>query len=102
MSLARPVRRSVSAAVTAQNSFTDPLPVEAGARVSVSVSGTFTATVSLQRLLDGANWRTVAFEDAITAPIELTYVADEGCHLRLGVATGDFSDGSVTCRLGKG
>lgn len=103
MTLQRPVRASVQVSAGAQNTWTDPLLVEPGARVSVSVSGTFTATVSLQRRLDGANWRTVApAEDPITAPTELSYVADEGCELRIGIATGDYGDGAAVCRLGKG
>lgn len=105
MSLQRPTRESVTASVDEADAFTAPLLVEPGARVSVSISGTFTATVTLQRRFDGENWRDVPDAEGNAGWSEATeqsYVADEGCELRLGVKTGDYSDGTAVCRLGKG
>lgn len=84
--------------ITAQNTFTNVMPVRVGLRASVSVSGTFVATVTLQRKLDGTNWRDV---ESWSGEIETTYVVDEPCDLRLGVKTGDFTSGTAVCRLGK-
>ena len=84
--------------VTAQNEFTGILPVLPLERVSLSISGTFVATVVLQRQLDGTNWRDV---EEWTDEVETTYVGDEPGDLRLGVKTGGFTSGTVVCRLGK-
>ena len=90
---------NISASISTQNTFTGALSVPAEARTSVSVSGTFVATVTLQRRLDGANWRDV---QTWTGEMEVTYVADESQDLRLGVKTGDYTSGTVTARLGVG
>lgn len=91
-------RRSVSATITAQNTFTDPLRIYKGERGSISVAGNFSGTVTLERRLDGQNWRRV---DSWTAPTEKSYYADESVEIRIGVRTGDFTSGSVEVRLGR-
>lgn len=83
--------------VTDENEFTEPLLIERGGIASISISGTFVANVEMQRKLDGANWRTVK---RWSDEIETSYYADEGCELRLGVPTGDFTSGTAVCRLG--
>lgn len=95
------MRANVSKAVTAENQFTDALEVNKNERVSVSISSTaVSATISLQRRLDGTNWRTIK---TYTANVEETYEADEGCDIRIGVATGSFTSATgLTVRLGKG
>lgn len=67
--------------------------------VAVSISGTFTGTVSLQRRLDGTNWRTV---QTWTAATEATYLGDVACALRLGFDTSGYGSGTATCRLQAG
>ena len=86
-------------AISAQNTFVGILPVPVGARSSVSISGTFVATVTLQRRLDRTNWRDV---ESWSGPVETTYVADQSCDLRLGVKTGDFTSGTVDALTGIG
>ena len=74
-----------------------------GGAVSISISGTFSATVTLQRMLDGSNWRNVPLPDSSagwTAPTEMTYLPDEPGYLRLGVLSGNYSSGGAVCRLG--
>jgi len=98
-------RASVTASVTAQNSFTDPLPLSAGDKASVSVSGTFNTLVTLQRRFGAGAWADIPNPDGsfgFAGPTQQTYEADESCELRLGVKTGDFTSGTVECRLGKG
>lgn len=92
-------KQVASANINAENSFTDPFTVQDGEAYTVSVSGTFNATVWLQRRLDGVNWRDV---EAFTVPTEKDGVAAEGQDLRLGVKTGDFTSGPAVVRLGKG
>lgn len=91
-------RKFEQAIATAANVPTDALRVIAGEKASVSVSGG-SAAVSMQRRLDGANWRTVT---TYASGIEETYEADEGCEIRLYIATGAFTSGPVTMRVGKG
>jgi hypothetical protein len=99
-----PTHQSVSATVTAQESFTAALLVKAGDVVSVSVGGSgWVATVVLQRMLDGATWNTVTLptgQVGVTGPAELTYLVDETGYVRLGVATGGFTSGTIPVRLG--
>lgn len=87
----------VTADITAQNTFTDPLVVQAGERAAISSSGGATSTtVTLQRRLDGANWRDV---QSWVADVEASYQADAACELRLGVKTGGFGSGTQALRL---
>ncbi len=87
---------SVSATITAQNTFSADFHALAHDRVSVSVQPGASTTVTLQRKLDGTNWRDV---ESWTVDAEATYVADESCVLRVGVKTGDYG-ASTTVRLG--
>lgn len=91
--------------IAAENTFTRQLVVHAGEVVSVSVAGSFDATVVLYRMLDGSSWRAVPNSDGTvgwTAPTEQVYDADEACLLRLGIPAGDYVSGTASCRLGKG
>lgn len=95
-------------AASAESSFTDPIsPTRETPKsdkgygyLNVSVAGTFTATVSLQRRFVGeSSWRNVktyseATEEDIT---DLEY----GVEYRIGVDTGDYTDGTANCRLGR-
>ena len=93
-----PSPKCVSATIAAQNTFTGSLHLALGERVSVSVQPGAATTVTLQRRMDGTNWRDVF---SWTADAEKTYVADESCGVRIGVKTGDYG-ASTTVRLGKG
>ena len=85
-----------TAAITAQNTFTDPLSLTSKA-FNLSVSGTFVATVSLQRSHDGgANWHDVV---QLTEPDELGGFEPVGSLYRVGVKTGDFTSGTINVRL---
>ena len=99
--MARPATRgAVAATINAADTWTDPLVVQQLERVSVSVAGTaFTGTVTLQRMLDGTNWRDV---ETHTGDAETSYEGDETGFLRIGIKAGDHGSGSVAVRLGKG
>ena len=90
--------RSVSATITAQNTFSDTLSLGPNERASISAQPGAATTVTLQRMMDGVNWRDV---DAWSTGVESSYVVDESCELRIGVKTGDFG-ASTTVRLGEG
>lgn len=92
------MRQSVSKTIAAQNIFSDALVVDAGTRISLSIQPGSATTVTLQRRLDGTNWRDV---QSWTAAVEATCVADEGGEYRLGVKTGNYG-ASTTVRLGVG
>lgn len=90
---------AVQSSLTAQNTFTEVLPLRRGERATISISGLSDSTVTLQRRLDGANWRDV---ENWVAPIETDYLAGESHDVRLGIKTGNYGSDTVVCRLGKG
>lgn len=96
-----------SATITAQNTFTDAIPMLAGEVASISaIYSTAVATTVLQRQLPGqSTWQDVPNPDGSvgwTASTQQSYRADERCDLRLGVKTGGYTSGTITARLGKG
>jgi hypothetical protein len=82
------------ATITAENSFTDPPIIP----INMSISGTFVATVVLQRTFDGGrNWLDV---ESFTEPAERQISEPEpGVLYRLGVKTGGFTSGTIYVRL---
>lgn len=94
------IRRSVTAVVTGPDEWTEPLHVTPGdvGSISVSLAGGSAATVTLQRRLDGVNWRDV---DAWTDEnVEKSYVTDEGSEIRVGCKAAEFTMGTVYLRMG--
>ena len=93
------------ATIEAENTFTAALPLQSGEQASVSLSGLTDSTGTLQRKLNGSDWRDVwefAPADIGTEFPEKTYFADERCFIRLGVKTGDYGTDTITARIGKG
>jgi hypothetical protein len=85
---------TVTKSITAQNTFSDAL--ELVGHFNLSISGTFVATVTVQRSFNGTDWFDV---DTFTAPIE-TYGFDPSqCSYRAGVKTGAFTSGTVVVSL---
>jgi len=84
--------------ITAQNTFSDGLYVVGD--FNLSISGTFVATVTVQRSFDqGSTWRDV---DTFTAPIETAGSDPEPVVVyRAGVKTGEFTSGTVSIRIGR-
>lgn len=86
-----------SKTITGANSFTDP--VKLTGFFNLSISGTFVATVTVQRSFDNqVTWQDV---DDFTAPTEDYGMEPEVCWYRVGVKTGNFTSGSVDVRLGQ-
>lgn len=94
-------RQVVERSIAAQGLWSDELVMQQLERCSISVFGTaFTGTVTVQRKIDGVNWRDVKQYPGVDA--EESYDADERCSLRIGVKSGDFAGTSVAVRLGSG
>lgn len=92
-------KNAVSESVAAQNTFTEVLPLSKNDRYTVSVSGTFAATVTVQRSFDdGVTWLDVK---TYTAAAEEDGICAEAMEMRIGVATGNYTSGTAVCRLGK-
>jgi hypothetical protein len=86
----------VTAEITAENTFTDPLFITSKP-FSLSISGTFSATWTLQRSHDGgANWNDVVSD---TVADELSGNEPIGALYRIGVKTGNFTSGTVVVRM---
>ncbi len=96
----------VSRDVSAENQFTDPVRIVG--EFNLSISGTFVATVTVQRSFDGGvNWLDIAswsepFEGWDREP--LSQVCPTNAHTvqyRAGVKTGEFTSGTVSIILGQ-
>lgn len=91
-------RPRLSASLTAQNTFCGPTYLAKDRPFQISVSGTFTATVTLQKSYDGgSNWHDV--ESYTTATEKIVDSIDGATMWRLGVKTGGFGNGTAVCRI---
>lgn len=99
MGIVSATREMVSRSVTAADQWTDPLRLFQRELADISVSGTFSATVTLQRRVDGANWRDVKEYDG---PAEDVMEAGGLQDVRIGVAPGEFSSGTAVVSISKG
>lgn len=78
----------------AQNTWSDAVRVVGS--FNLSISGTFVATVTVQRSDSGSVWRDV---DTWTAPSEEVGYDPLGSYYRVGVATGDYTSGAVVASI---
>lgn len=85
-------RTSVSAA--AENTWSPAIQVVGS--FNLSISGTFSATVTVQRSEDGSTWRNV---DTWTAPSEEVGYDPILNYYRVGVATGDYTSGTAVASM---
>jgi hypothetical protein len=85
-----------TASITAQNTFTDPVNLEG--YFNISISGTFVATVFVQRSIDNSTWVDV---NSFTAPFEGTGFDPEFMWYRVGVKTSGFTSGTAVVRIGR-
>jgi len=85
-----------SASIAAQNTFTDA--VRLSGYFNISISGTFSATVFVQRSPDNANWYDVS---SFTTAFEGTGFEPELIWYRVGVKTGGYTSGTAVVRLGR-
>ena len=85
-----------SRSITGENQFTDP--IECVGYFNISISGTWDATVTVQRSFDlGSTWFDVASWIANTE--EYGFEPERGVQYRGGVKTAGFSSGTIVLRL---
>lgn len=86
------------ASASAQNTFTSAVSLHG--HYNVSVSGTFTATVTLQRSFDdGTTWLDVKTYTAGAQEVGLE--PEYGVVYRIGVKTGEYTSGTAVLRLSR-
>lgn len=86
------------ASIAAQNTFADAASIRAD--FNLSLSGTWVATVHLQRSFDdGATWKDVKAYTANTE--ERGFEPEGGIKYRFGVKTGNYTSGTVVGRLSR-
>lgn len=85
----------ITASISAENTFSDIANIEG--YFNLSISGTFSATVTVQRSTDKSTWMDV---DSFTAPTQEVGFDPEFMYYRVGVKTGDYSSGTVVIRVG--
>lgn len=93
-------RALVTASIAAENTFSNPLEVFEA--YNFALSGTWTATVHLQHSFDGG---TTWLDDGSTFTANGVWIGDvvrRGQQVRLGVKTGNYTNGTVVCRLSRG
>lgn len=87
--------------ITAADVFTEPLSPHGS--LNVSISGTFVATVRLQRRFPTAAGGLTEWRDVLdwNLPMEDQYpdIHEDGIQYRLGCKAGEFTSGSVVARL---
>lgn len=100
-------QRGVVKNISAENIFTDEIQMTNN--FDLSISGTFDATVTVQRTFDIVDddgdpispasrvWHDL---ETYTVPYEdIGFVAGEGCMYRAGVKTGDYTSGTAIVKL---
>ena len=78
----------------AQNTFTDAVHIIGD--FNLSISGTFVATVTVQRSTDGTVWRDVV---AFTTESEVVRYDPMKNFYRAGIKTGGYTSGSATIQI---
>jgi hypothetical protein len=80
--------------ISAADAFTDAVHIIGD--FNLSISGTFAATVTVQRSTDGTVWRDV---DSWTVPTEEVGYDPMKNFYRAGIKTGDYTSGSAAITL---
>jgi len=95
--------QNVVSPITAENIFTDPIRVtgiDSGRIFAVNISGTWSATVTLQRSVgDVGDWTDVEDYTVNTIKSFDDTLDNQIIYYRLGVKTGNFTSGSVSAGL---
>lgn len=94
-SFIEPLGISVTEDIEAENSFSDDIAIRKGF-FNLSIWGTFSASVVVQRSFDGTTWLDVA---TFTSPTEEAGFEPTGADYRAGVKTGAYSSGTVNVRI---
>lgn len=82
--------------LTGADQYSDPISKGSKEGFSVSVTGTFIATLTVQRSKDKSTWYDV---QTATAPGELDGSFATPYWLRIGIKSGGFTSGSATVEI---
>lgn len=98
------VGQTVTAALSAQNTFTNSIAVSGittARTFAVVITGTFVATISLQRSFDfGATWQDTGTTYTVpTSTVFTDGLDNQLIEYRLGIKTGNYTSGTATCTL---
>ena len=85
----------LDATISSDDSFSDPVSVKGN--FNLSVSGTFSGTLTVQRSRDRSTWLDV---DTFNAPSEDVGYDPEQNWYRVGCKAGELASGSVIVRIG--
>ena len=87
--------RSVSASISAQNTWSGAFQLRG--HFSLSISGTWAGTVTVQRSFDnGSSWLDV---DTFTANTETYGFEPINCKYRVGIKTGEYTSGTAVLAM---
>lgn len=89
---------AVTKQITAGDTFSDAALVKGD--FNVSIQGTFSATVTVQRSYDQdtiSNWEDV---ETFTTAVERIGFEPESMYYRVGVKSGEFTSGTIDIRIG--
>src|SRR5574343_1311205 len=82
--------------ITSQNSYSSD--VEFDGEILFTLSGTWTATVNLEKRLGGTEWINVA---TFTKNCSQSFECKDKCIYRFGVKTGNYTSGSIVGKIEK-
>lgn len=82
--------------ITAQDTFTPAVLIQGEDTFDISVSGTFVATVVVQRSKDSSAWVDL---ETFTVPTEKSGRSGSAWYYRMGVKTGGFTSGTIKVEL---
>jgi hypothetical protein len=86
----------ISDSLTGADQFTDSAYLEG--YFNLSITGTFSATVTVQRSFDkGSSWHDV---DTFTSTAEEVGFEPETVKYRVGIKSGEYTSGTATVRIG--
>jgi hypothetical protein len=95
--------QTVSASVTAENQFSDPIRVtgiDAGRVFSIVITGTWVATVTLQRSVgEPGDWTDVTTYTTNQSTSYDDTLDNQIIYYRIGVKTGGYTSGTADCQL---
>lgn len=95
--------QTVSLAIAAQDTYTDPIRVtgiDNGRVFSITITGTWTATVHLQRsVTEPGDWTDVTSYSSNQSTTYDDTLDNQVIYYRLGIKTGDYTSGTATCQL---
>ena len=103
-----------SASIGAENTYTSALQLDTGDAASILaiVPAAFTGTLRLERSFDEVNYYPLTYVNgtkitwavaaaAADTVVNTSFIAEEKCFIRLGCATGAYTSGTATARIGR-